>query len=669
MILLRVAFLELVLCLHVIGAAVLFRRLFPRESPWIAFTVPILGLLSLLNFIEHFVALPNLGWLLPLTLGGLIWAMVKPGFSWEGMRFPTILFVLTFSFVFLLKCLSPEIPNFTEGTGNLTRLLNYSLGGTLPPIDSFLPPLDYGGYYSFQQYGAAILKRLFFLDLGSAYNLSFAFLLAWMLLLGGGVAYSLTGKKWISAATVMIVLAGATGSVIYLLFFGPHGVDFALSTDINDSWDNKERNPFWWLCSLDKYHPGLKLLPPTYTLYYSEFHATLGGTFITTAALLAGSEVLRVGRFNWPWICLIVLPMMVIITSAWFFLIVLFFCAGALLIALWVGRRPQSWRLVCVASAVGVVLLWPSVLGVLSNPATQDFHWTRPDERTPLWMFAVQWWPIFIPWIFLWFVWDRINLMGRWMLVSLAVLMIAVEFCTFGDRGLTTEKMWGALYGAGLMTLLPLLFLQRGIFFRSLTAFFLIVHALCLGAWLKTIYWDPLDPAKYFKIQGDTFLEVNSQTHRLMQVLRTLHGATILPGKSYWAYNEAPALITFSENRCYVAYFHQEDQSGHSGEAEYRSSINNEFYRGTLASPLAFLRANNIAAVLIWPEDNLPDSLLQKIQGEIGSEYYYINCKMDGPANAGVFMRQGGAGPAAVELAPQPLDLSPLPDPAGDAAP
>ncbi len=688
MLLLRVAFLDWLLCFHVIGAAVLFRRFFPRESPWLAFFVPTLVLLSGLNFIEHFIALSNLGWLLPLSLGGLLWGMVKPGYSWEGLRFPSVLFVLTFSFMLLLKSLSPEIPNFTEGTGNMTRILNYSLGGTLPPIDCFLPPVDYGSYYSFQQYGAAILKRLFVLDLGTAYNLSFAFLLGWMCLAGAGVAHSITGKRWIAVTTVMILLAGMTGSVPFLLFYGPQGIfhafadvhsfsdlmtnldrvglDFALSTNINDSWNDKERNPFWWICAQDTYHPGLKLLPPTYTLYYSEFHATLGGTFVTTVALLASSEVFKVGRSNWPWIALVVLPMMVITTSAWFFFIVLFFCAGSFAFAFLAGRRPQDWRMVCVASGVGLVFLWPTVLGILDNPATQDFHWTRPDERTALWMFLLQWWPIYLPWFFLCFVWDRMNFFGRWIHAALAILMIFVEFTTFGDRGLTTEKMWGALFGAGLVTLLPILFTIRGAFFRFLTVFFVAIHFICFAMWMKTIYHDPLDSSKYFRLAGDTFLENDPQMHRMMDTLRTLHAATILPGKAYWAYNEAPAMIGFTENRCYVAYFHQEDQVGHGTEAKYRTSMDNAFYSGAMTSPLPFLRGNNIAAVLIWPEDEISDDLLQQFQREIGSDYYYINCKAGGDHNAGVFMRQSQQAPPsalAPVSPPPPLDLTPIPDP------
>jgi hypothetical protein len=665
MLLLRVVFLELLVCFHVIGAAVLFRRLFPRENPWLGFLLPTLILLSGLNFIEHFIAVPNLGWVLPVTLAGLLWAMLKPGYSWEGLRLPSILFVVTFTFVLLLKSLSPDIPNYTEGTGNMTRVLNYCLGGTLPPIDCWLPPYDYGGYYSFQQYGAAIMKRLFFLDLGTAYNLGFAFLLAWTCLVGAAVAHAISGKAWIAWATVMVLLAGSTGSVLFFLFSG-HAADYGLSTCLNDAWDDPSRNPFAWLCAQDKYHPGLKLLPPTYTLYYSEFHANLGGTLVTMASLLASVLVFKIERSNWPWISLAVLPMLVIITSAWFFFIVLFFCAGSLALALIGGRRPQDWRFAVIGGAIGLTLIWPSFFSVSGNPATQDFLWTLPGDHTPFWMFAVQWWPVYLPWLFLCFIWNRLGLMARWFHAAIPLLLIAVEFATFGDRGLTVEKMWGALYGAGLVTFLPLVFMQTGLFFRGLSAFILLVMVICLGTWLKTIYYDPVDRHNFFRLQGDNFVQNDSQQKRLLQVLSSLHGATILPGKSYWAYNEAPAVIGFSENRCYIAYFHQEDQSGHGGEAEYRSDLNNAFYAGTMTTPLPFLRTNDIAAVLIWPDDKISDQLLQQFQNEIGSDYYYINCKLDGANNAGVFMRLGASTAAASTLAPitpAPLDLSPTPAP------
>jgi hypothetical protein len=662
MLLLRAAFLEVLLCLHFIGAAILFRRLCPRESPWICFLVPVVTLVAALNFVEHFIPLSNLGWLLPITVGAMIWAIFQPGRSWEGLRFPTILFLAIFSFVFLLKCLSPIIANYTEGIFNLTRILNYCLGGTLPPKDCWLPPYDYGAYYTFQHYGAAVLKRLFSLDLGTAYNLSFAFLLAWVVLMGAGVAHSITGKMWIAVATIIVLLAGSTGSVIFLLFLGHHGVDYEVSTAINDCWNDRARNPFWWFSEQDQYHPELKLLPPTYTLYYSEFHANLGGSFITISSLLACSEIFKTVRTNWSWILLAAFPMLVIVTSAWFFFIVLFICVGSLAIALLAGRRPQDWRFACIGAAVALVLIWPSFYSLTGNPVTQAFSWTVREDHTPLWMFALQWWPVWLPWLFLCFIWDRLNLMCRWIHAAIPILLIGVEFCTFGNHGLTIEKMWGAVYGIGLVTLIPMVLMQKNFFFRMLSVFLIAVFTLCLGAWMNTRYSE-LDRNVFFRLQGDSLLLNDHQTKRILQVLKGLHGVIVLPGKSYWDYNSAPSVVAFSENLCYVAYFFQEEQSGHGEEAGYRNDLNNAFYAGKLDAPLPFLLSNNIGAVLIWPEDAISDDLLQKMQQQIGSSYYYINCKMDEPVNAGVFVRRSLSTPAGANLPQAPLDLSPTPNP------
>src|SRR5476649_1036661 len=135
MLLLRAALLELLVCFHVLGGAVLFRRLFPRESPWLAFILPTLIVMTVLNFIEHFIALPNLGWLLPFTLGGLFLAMVRPGYSWEGLRLPSILFVVVFTWALFLKCMNPEITCNTEGVADMARVVDFSRGSKLPAMD------------------------------------------------------------------------------------------------------------------------------------------------------------------------------------------------------------------------------------------------------------------------------------------------------------------------------------------------------------------------------------------------------------------------------------------------------------------------------------------------------------------------------------------------------
>ncbi len=101
-------------------------------------------------------------------------------------------------------------------------------------------------------------------------------------------------------------------------------------------------------------------------------------------------------------------------------------------------------------SALALMLLWPSINSLLAGSYPAAFRWTPWVEYTPMWEFLIQWWPIIVPWLFLCFVWRRLSLLARWIHAAVPLLLIFVEICTFGDRTLTVEKLWGAVYGAGL---------------------------------------------------------------------------------------------------------------------------------------------------------------------------------------------------------------------------
>ena len=673
MALFRSSFFELLILIHVIGAAALFRRFFPRESPWLGFFVPILAVVSALNFIEHYIALPDLGYLLPFTFGGAIWALLKPGYSWEGLKLPTIFFVILFTFCMALRCISPDIPNWTEGAGDMTRVLEYCMGDKVPPTDIWMPPYDRAGYYSFQHYGASVLTRLFSVDIGTGYNLGFAVLTALTGLIGTGAAYVISGKNaGVAAATALILMSGATGSAIFLDFFQKNALhqaqpDYVLSLSINGGWNEPAWNPFWKICAHDQYHPWLKLLPPLYTLYYSEYHANLGGAFIVMITMLASHEVFSSERSNWPWICLIAMPMMVIITSAWFFFIIVFFSVGSMAIALIASRRPRDWKLVILYGLVATVLVWPSVNSLIMAAPSYPvlFHWTGPEWRTPLWMFLRQFWPVYIPWFLLCFVWHKLSLAGRWLHAAVFIFFIWLEFVTVGDRPLQIEKMWGAIYGAGLVTVVPMAFARRGLVFLILNSVMLFIMTICMVVWLDVDYGN-VDWPCFCRLQGDHYIVVDAQRKRLLQVMSQMHGLTFLPGKSVWGYNQAPAVIAFSKNKCYIAWYFQEDECGHVDEPNYRAKLNNSFYAGTMTDPLPFLRANNISAVLIWPEDKISDDLLNQYKKQLGLDFYYIDCRMDLPDNAGLFVRQSNQFapiPPPETPVPAPTPVSPTPEP------
>src|SRR5882762_6955453 len=98
-----------------IGGAFGFRYLFPRESPWFGFIVPPLGFVILLNFIEHFVALPSLLLLTPVLIGGLAWVIAQPGYPKRDLLLPSIVFVAAFAFTFGIRCLQPDILPSSDG--------------------------------------------------------------------------------------------------------------------------------------------------------------------------------------------------------------------------------------------------------------------------------------------------------------------------------------------------------------------------------------------------------------------------------------------------------------------------------------------------------------------------------------------------------------------------
>jgi hypothetical protein len=657
MLLLRVVFFELLIGLHVIGAAALFRRFFPRESPWFGFIVPIFLPIIALNFIEHFVALPNLGWLLPLTTTGMIWALIKPGFSWEGLKFPSVLFVATFSFMLLMRCTRPDVVVFTEGAVDLTRVLNFSMGEKVPPTDSWMPPFDSGTYYSFQHYGASVLKRLFSVDIGTAYNLSFALLHALLCQTGAAVAFVISRRKWVAAMTVVILAAGASGSAPILMLLGKP--DYALSTSLNTGWDDPNyHNPFSWLWAQSKNHPDLTLVTPMYTLYCSEFHANLGATYLTMALVLATYEAFRIGRFFWPWVCLAVLPMVILVTSAWYFIIAILLTVGGFLLCLAAGRRPKNLGAVVLASVAIIVCLWPSFASQSTNLFDESFVFNDWADHTPFWMFLIQFWPVFIPWLVLWFIWDRIDPVTRWLQVIVAVVFVLLEFFSLVNRYFTLQKMWGDLDGIALISLLPAVFVQRGPLYRMVTVVLCVTFTYCLAEWTYVCHYNNIEPSAFAVLTGDHGVREDKQHARILEVLKNLHGAVVLPGRSDWSYYLAPLIVTLSENRCFVGYSFQESQYGHGGETEYRNKLDNAFYKGELADPLAFLRAYNIAAIMIWPDDHIPDAVLQKITAQIGSEYYYVDCKQDQPDNAGVFLRQT---PASVIVPPAPVMSLPAP--------
>jgi len=642
MLLVRLFLLWSLISMHIVGGAVVFRRLFPRECPWLGYLAAPLAFLLGLNFIEHFVGIPSLTWLLPITTLGLAWLMVQPGYSWAGLRLPTGIFLGSFAFVMAIKALHPDIGTNSEALADLNRVLDYCFGETLPPTDSWLPPYNHQWYYTFMMYGASVVKRLFFLDLGTAYNFSFALLIALTFLTGAGAAFYISGRKmWIALVSLFFLAATFTGSsAIIDLLARPHP-NVWLAVNLNLDWNNPALNPLTWFLKDDPYHEPLKLFPPGLWIWMDEFHPTLAGHILTLGAVLATLAIFCRDRSNWPWVFLVLLPFVTVITSTWSLLVVGFLCAGGLGMALWAGHRPEKYKFVLLATVIGLVLIWPTLTTLTSWGTDQGLDWNRKEWRTPFWLFVIEWWPIYVPWFLLCFVWHRLTFVARWFHVAVAVLFVCTEVFNVGTlRVNTPEKMWGTIYGVGLVTLVPLVLMRKGWLFRFVSLILTLTAAISLYAWLENssqwIDWKNLA----FHTEGSAYLKNNEQFRRMLQVLDPYRGLTVVAGRAEWSYSESPGIAVFTENRCYIAWTITEEICGHAGESGYRAKQVNDFYDGKLEDPLAFMEDNNIGAVLIWPNDKISDDRLKEIKQELAPAYRYVDCRLGGENNAGVFLRR-----------------------------
>jgi len=143
-----------------------------------------------------------------------------------------------------------------------------------------------------------------------------------------------------------------------------------------------------------------------------------------------------------------------------------------------------------------------------------------------------------------------------------------------------------------------------------------------------------------FQLDGSKYIRVDDQKRNILQRLNQTKHLVYLSGKCEFCYNEAPALAVFTNNKSYIAWSWFESLTDYMSEADYREKLDNDFYSGAMTNRLQFLHDNNIAGVLIWPDDNIPDDFLANLRKEIEPTYEYIDCKGTGSKNAGVFLQR-----------------------------
>ena len=627
---------------HVVGAAFWFRRLVPRESVWLAFIVPEILVVLVCNFIEYQFALTHLALLLPVTTAASVAGIFWPKCPWRVMRLPTLVFLGSFGFTFFLRLLRPNIEDVRDGMPDLSMIANYLYGQTLPAESTWLPPVKMEVYYCFEHYAASVLIRLFGVDIGTGFNISTALLSGYVCFLAGAIAWHLSRKRWIVMLMVALTACAGPGDAGYLQmtcrWLDPQNLIDPYSMIGNGSVPGN-----WFLRHLtpiDTYAQHL-LMPPSYGVWVGCFHSAQAGQLLVCFAILALIELVRRKRTNWPWVSLALAPILILVTCTWGLPIILFLAAGGLIFCRRARIAPANLTVVLAMAAGLAVLLERMLVYFLEVVPINSLTWST-GLHTQVLEFMVQWWPVYLPWLALFLVWRRIHPATRIVLIMSPLAFAGLEIWNFGQRFDSTSKYWGLVYVAAWVTFLPEVVRQKAWPFRLILAFVVVNAVLSLAFW-KTYYFYTIKLEEMGHLDGLGQLRSDAAKARILEIVSGEKNQIIIPGRSAWANTESGLLPLFSHNRAYVAWSNFVDTIYYTNgmnEAVHRENDVNKIYDGENLHPLYFLRQRNIAALVIYPDDEISPSVVEQLKQNLAPYYSYEDAQHGtGCRNcAGVFL-------------------------------
>lgn len=635
MFILKAILLGTLVAVHIVGGAFLFRRLFPRESVWLGFLVPEILVVLVCNFIEYHIALTNLRLLLPLTTAGSVASIIWPKCPWRVMRLPTLLFLGAFAFTLTLRLLRPNIEDARDGICDLSVIADFMYGQRLPAESTWLPPLKMEYYYYFEHYGASVLIRLLGIDLGTGFNLCVALLSAYTLFLVSAIAWHLThGKVWIVLLIFALTAFAGPGDTGYLWLttkaLDPISLMNPLSlingNTIPDNWFLRQLTN---IPAADQH----VLMSPAYGGWTGCFHSAQTGQLLICFSILSLIEMVRPKRTNWPWISLVLSPFLILVACTWGLPMVAFI----LIAGIFVSRRrklvPENLTFVLAVSAGLATLLEPMLVYILEFPNPQKFTYTT-GIHTQIPEFFVQWWPVYLPWLSLFFIWRRLHPVTRIILILSPLAFAGVETWTFGFRYDTTSKFWGLIYVAAWVTCLPEVARRKNWPFRLILLLIVVNGALSIGFW-TTYYYRVVNPSDIGYLEGLGQFRLDRRKARILETVSRLDNQIIIPGRSSWALSESGLLPLLSHTRAYVAW------STFSDDALYSSGLNeglrrevevNKIYDGKNPAPLFYLRQRNIAALVIYPDDNIDPAVVDQLKQTLAPYYTYEDGNLRTPA-------------------------------------
>jgi uncharacterized membrane protein len=606
-----------------------------------------------LFFLEHFAGLGWLAWVWPVTTAASLWLVWKHVREIEAHWKTEVLFLGGFFYAFAWRFCFPDLNASSEKLTDLGFIGNYLAGTRLPPVDRWFPPFAFDVYYGLQYYGAALMGRIFGMDGGYTYNLSFCVLVGMTVVAAGGAARLLCGRRrWWLLPLAAFLLGGTGASPLMPLihrrpalhesmrFIGGSAVPGTVDTAFGK-----------WLVSASgvpaKDAPELPAETFSYLVYLGDLHPPVSGFFLLALALLCLVLAEQNGESGFAQALLVATVPLTLAVDAWNLPL------QAALVAVWMvyrvrGRNAPHWRACAAGLFLPAVLLWPFLesFGWRSLDYHTAWRLVLPGEHTPPLLGLTVLYPLAGVLVATLLARDRPRL-SLWLAALCLVLLAASEAFFIDDtysgkfnRFNTTLKWWPWIYSAGLLALGSLNLASKSRACRVVTSLALAMPAL-FSADLAAQFL--LAPKPHIgRLAGDAWIASDPAEKAILEYLRRQPPSIVLQRPAVDAFTDSPALTMFAGQTAFLGWpAHEKLWRGARLDIDLRADQVGRFYRGELEDAAEWLVENRIDYVL-WlnSEADRPPGSFEKIQTRIAEAYYWREYSHAGGARVGFWSRR-----------------------------
>jgi len=675
-------FALVLLWVNLAGLTALLGRHLPSHA--IARAAGILGIVSLLFFIEHFVGLGRLNWAWPFTTACSLVLLIRRRETLLGQGFlrAEAVFLAGFAYALFWRMSFPSIVPSSERITDLYFIQCYMAGERLPPLDLWFPSLRFDFYYALQHYGAALLGRVFDLPPGLSYNLAFCVLMALPITLAWDFASRFLQGPFARALVVVTLAIGGTGPTPFLELIHEPAPDTPRVVEVNEriwgsarfvgSFDQKVNTPLGqalFAPAAANLPPGFKAreLPSEnygYQFALGDYHPPAGGFFLLlfALALIGALELQRASKDTRILTVLLGFSVsMQLATNTWVFplqaLLVLFWAlwrqvsswrpalAGSTASLPESGpRQPPDWLALIGGGLLGGALLYPFLTGLVQQPTASQLYWVKTADHTPWPQFLAALWPVLLFTGLGLFRREGPRIAVALALASLAILLLS-EFIFVDDpsgdhfqRTNTTMKWWGYLNTLNIAGLASVLLACNAPWVRALV----VATCLLLNLYSYDLarYWFHTPKHEFAQLYGDGAYKRDPPTREMLRFLEAAPQGIVMESLACGAFCDSGIHALFAGKPLLLGWpLHLQTWRVNAGGIWILKNEIDSFYRGELARPVQWLAAHDVRYIVWARSDAGNQSAWQAIDAAIANRYGWREFGRVGNAPVGIWVK------------------------------